>query len=147
MSTTATNAVPPLLPESSPPTTVLAAFRRFVRWDGFGLLLVFILLYVVLSVMAPEFLTADNQLNILQNAAFFGIVALIMTLVIISGEINISVGSMAALVASMLGVSVINLGFPMPITVVIVPAVAFVIGSLAGFMRAYFGVPPFIGPL
>src|ERR1700741_3403911 len=83
-------------------TSLGGAFQRVRSWDGFGLLLVFIALYVVLSFASPVFLTTSNQLSILQNAAFFGIVALAMTLVIVAGEIDISVGSMAALSSSML---------------------------------------------
>lgn len=124
-----------------------AAFQRVKAWDGIGLLAVLILLYVVLSISSPYFLTTDNQLSILQNAAFFGIVAFAMTLVIVSGEIDISVGSMAALSSSMLGVFVVNHGVPMPVAVVLVIAAAAAIGAGAGAMRAYFGVPTFIATL
>lgn len=116
-------------------------------WDGIGLLTVLILLYVVLSIASPYFFTMDNQLSILQNAAFFGIVAFAMTLVIVSGEIDISVGSMAALSSSMLGVFVVNHGVPMPVAVVLVIAAAALIGAGAGAIRAYFGVPTFIATL
>ncbi len=116
-------------------------------WDGIGLLTVLVLLYVVLSIASPYFFTMDNQLSILQNAAFFGIVAFAMTLVIVSGEIDISVGSMAALSSSMLGVFVVNHGVPMPVAVVLVIGSAALIGAGAGAMRAYFGVPTFIATL
>jgi simple sugar transport system permease protein len=124
-----------------------AAFHRVKAWDGIGLLTVLILLYVVLSIASPYFFTMDNQLSILQNAAFFGIVAFAMTLVIVSGEIDISVGSMAALSSSMLGVFVVNHGVPMPVAVVLVIAAAALIGAGAGAIRAYFGVPTFIATL
>ena len=128
-------------------TTLSRAFHRARAWDGIGLLLVFIALYVVLSLASPVFLTADNQLSILQNAAFFGIVAFAMTLVIVAGEIDISVGSMAALSSSLLGVFVANQGMPMPLAVLLVMIAAGVIGAGAGAVRAYFGVPTFIATL
>ena len=133
-------------PETTRPASA-SLLRRLMAWDGFGLLLVFVALYVVLAVASPQFLQVENQLNILQNAAFFGIVALAMTLVIIAGEIDISVGSMAALASSMLGVLVVKAQLPFPLVVVIVLAIAAAIGAFAGVMRAYFGVPTFIATL
>lgn len=121
--------------------------RKLRHWDGLGLLIVFIALYVTLSILTPDFLTAANQLSILQNAAFFGIVAFAMTLVIVSGEIDISVGSMAALSSSMIGVFVVKQGIPMIIAVVLVLGIAAGIGAFAGAMRSYFGVPTFISTL
>jgi len=122
-------------------------FHRVRSWEGIGLLLVFVSLYVVLSLASPVFLTTSNQLSILQNAAFFGIVAFAMTLVIVSGEIDISVGSMAALSSSMLGVFVVKHGLPMLLAVPLVLVVAGLIGAGAGVVRAYFGVPTFIATL
>lgn len=121
-----------------------ALFQRLRSWDGFGLLVVFIGLYVVLSVSSPLFLTTKNQLSILQGAAYFGIVALAMTLVIVAGEIDISVGSMAALASSMLGVLVAKHGMSLPLGVLVVLLASALIGGFAGAMRAYFGVPTFI---
>ena len=125
-------------------TALTTGFQRLRAWDGFGLLVVFIGLYVVLSIKSPLFLTYKNQLSILDSAAYFGIVALAMTLVIIAGEIDISVGSMAALSSSILGVFVVKHGVPFALAVLLVIVVAVAVGAFAGAMRAYFGVPTFI---
>ena len=129
------------------PSSGVRLFQRVRSWDGLGLLLVFIALYITLSIMTPSFLTASNQLSILQNAAFFGIVAFVMTLVIVSGEIDISVGSMAALASSLLGVFVMKQGVPMLLAMILVLGIAAGIGAFAGAMRAYFNVPTFISTL
>jgi len=121
--------------------------RRIVGWDSFGLLVVFIALFVALSILAPSFFTVTNQLSILQNAAFFGIVAFAMTLVIVAGEIDISVGSMAALSSALIGVFVVKHGIPMVISLVLVLGIAALIGAFAGAMRTYFNVPTFISSL
>ncbi|RZU63730.1 monosaccharide ABC transporter membrane protein (CUT2 family) [Microterricola gilva] len=120
---------------------------RIKNWQSLGLLIVLIVFYIVLSISSPIFFTLSNQLAILQNAAFFGIVAFAMTLVIVSGEIDISVGSMAALSSSLLGVFVVNQGVPFPLAVVFVMVIAVGIGAFTGVMRAYFGVPTFISTL
>lgn len=140
----ATEDTPTPTPEPSRAARIL---RKVISWDGLGLLIVFIALYITLSILTPDFLTASNQLSILQNAAFFGIVAFAMTLVIVSGEIDISVGSMAALSSSLIGVFVVKQGVPMIIAVVIVLGIAAAIGAFAGAMRSYFGVPTFISTL
>jgi simple sugar transport system permease protein len=121
--------------------------HRVRNWQSFGLFIALIALYAIFSVSTPIFFTVSNQLAILQNAAFFGIVAFAMTLVIVSGEIDISVGSMAALSSSMLGVFVMEQGIPFPVAVILVIVFAIVFGAFTGVMRAYFGVPTFISTL
>ena len=125
----------------------LAFLRRANAWDGAGLLGVLVLLYLVFAFTAPNFLTTSNQLNILQQAAFFGIVAFTMTLVIVAGEIDISVGSMAALSSALLGVLVGHRGWPMWISCVVVIIAAAAIGAFGGWIRSRFGVPTFIATL
>ncbi|MGH3704987.1 MAG: ABC transporter permease [Agromyces sp.] len=120
---------------------------RVRGWESLGLLVVLVVLYAVLAFASPIFLTVGNQLAILQNAAFFGIVAFAMTLVIVAGEIDISVGSMAALSSSLLGVFVVQNGVPFVWAVVLVMLTAVTIGAFTGVMRSYFGVPTFISTL
>lgn len=130
------------------PGSVLARlFGALKRWDSLGLLVVFGLLYIALSVAAPNFLTIENQLNVLRNAAAFGICACAMTLVIVSGEIDVSIGSLAALASALLGVLVADKGMPIGLVVLIVLAVGVLSGALAGAMRTFFGVPTFITTL
>lgn len=121
--------------------------HRVRSWQSLGLFLVLLTLYIVLAIASPIFFTLSNQLAILQNAAFFGIVAFAMTLVIVSGEIDISVGAMAALSSSMLGVFVVKQGIPFPLAVLAVMVVAMGFGALTGVLRTYFGVPTFISSL
>ena len=59
--------------------------------------LLLLLLIIGVSIAAPSFLKAGNILNILRNAAMKGVIAYGMCLVIISGEIDLSVGSQVAL--------------------------------------------------
>jgi len=118
--------------------------RALFSWSSFGLLVVLVVVFVVLGFTAPNFLTLSNLLNIVQQAAFFGIVALAMTLVIVAGEIDISVGSLAALSSSLLGIFIVNFGLPMWLACIVVLVVALAIGSFSGWVRAQFGVPTFI---
>ncbi|HVK23129.1 MAG TPA: ABC transporter permease [Actinokineospora sp.] len=115
--------------------------------DTTGLLAVLITTFAVFAATAPNFLTPDNLLNVLQQAAFFGIVAFAMTLVIVSGEIDISVGSQAALSSALLGVLVVKQGWPFWLACVAVLVAAAFVGAVAGWLRAVCGVPTFIATL
>ncbi|MDB5360335.1 MAG: transporter permease [Rhodospirillales bacterium] len=73
-------------------------FRR-MRWRGYGPLLGLVLLCVVGTALNPDFATWDNWVNVLARTSFIGIIAIGMCFVIVTGGIDLSVGSMAALIA------------------------------------------------
>lgn len=110
----------------------------------FGLLLALLACFVTFSISAPNFLTPNNQLNILRQAAFTGIIALGMTLVIVSAEIDISVGALVALTSALIGVLTRDLGLPIASVLVLVIIIGTIIGTFAGFVRAYLNVPSII---
>ena len=70
----------------------------------FGTLIGLVLLCAVLWILTPHFLTVSNLLNIVQQTSINAIVAAGMTFVIISGGIDLSVGSIVALSGVVLGV-------------------------------------------
>lgn len=108
-----------------------------------GLIAAIVILYAILSPLAPNFLTAGNQFNILRTAAFVGIIAWGMTLVLIAGEIDISVGANAAFTGVILA-QMITAGFPILPACLLVLLIGAAIGAASGFLRAYFDVPSFI---
>src|SRR6266436_5674989 len=67
-------------------------------WQAaFGLLGVYVLLIVILSILSPYFLSVNNFFNILVAVAVIGIMAVTMTMVIVSGGIDLSIGSVVAI--------------------------------------------------
>ena len=118
--------------------------RPRLSFQTVGLPLVLVALYVALSFTAPNFATLSNQLNILQSAAFVGIIAFGMTLVIIAGQIDVSVGSAVALSSALLGVLTVTLGVPIYLAAIIVMIEGTAVGLFAGFLVARFGIPSFI---
>jgi ribose transport system permease protein len=78
----------------------LAAFAH--RLAGVGPLLGLVALCVLGTLLNRDFATVDNLLNVLTRTSFIGIIAVGMTFVIISGGIDLSVGSMAALIAGVM---------------------------------------------
>jgi ribose/xylose/arabinose/galactoside ABC-type transport system permease subunit len=116
--------------------------------------LVLLLLCIFLSFKADGFCTADNFLNVLRNVSMQGVIAFGMTMVIISGEIDLSVGSAVAFAGCLTAVltkTLIAAGLP-PVAAVTIAILAslivgFAIGSVTGYIRARFDVPTFITTL
>ncbi len=86
-------------PGQTPGQSPAGASRLAQLVQQIGPLLGLVLLCIAGTVLNPDFATTDNILNVLTRTAFIGIIAVGMTFVIISGGIDLSVGSMAALIA------------------------------------------------
>ena len=91
--------MPPVLTKATADTSAGQSGRLVQRIQDLGPLLGLVLLCIAGWALNPDFATADNVLNVLTRTAFIGIIAVGMTFVIISGGIDLSVGSMAALIA------------------------------------------------
>ena len=83
----------------SPQSAAAWAGRSWDRLHGLGPVVGLVLLCAVGTALNGDFATVDNAMNVLTRTAFIGIIAVGMCFVIISGGIDLSVGSMAALIA------------------------------------------------
>ncbi|MDW5500174.1 ABC transporter permease [Serratia proteamaculans] len=111
-----------------------------------GLLAIIIVLYLVFSIYAPGFISLNNQMNILRDAATIGIAAWAMTLIIISGEIDVSVGPMVAFISVILAY-LLQYPLSLPIALILSLALGAALGSVAGVLRGWFNVPSFVATL
>jgi len=112
-----------------------ATTARRWRLPTLGPLLGLVLLCVAGTLLNGEFATADNAMNVLTRTAFIGIIAVGMCFVIISGGIDLSVGSMAALIAGttiLLMNKIAPLGWSPVAVVVVGMATAVLLGALFG---------------
>ncbi|MEW1808142.1 ABC transporter permease [Pseudarthrobacter sp. NPDC080039] len=109
----------------------------------FNLLFIFIALFVISSIAAPQFLTPQNLANLLQQSSLIGIVAVGMTLVILTAGIDLSVGSVAAL-AGMLVAILIGVGIPWPVALILAIAAGATSGAIVGSLSAYLRLPAFM---
>ena len=91
--------MPPVLTKTTTEPQAGQSAKLVQRIQDLGPLLGLVLLCIAAWALNPDFATADNVLNVLTRTAFIGIIAVGMTFVIISGGIDLSVGSMAALIA------------------------------------------------
>ncbi|MGA5038348.1 substrate-binding domain-containing protein [Streptomyces capoamus] len=112
-----------------------------------GALTALIVLVIALSALSGDFLTTDNLLNIGVQAAVTAILAFGVTFVIVSAGIDLSVGSVAALSATVLAWSATSHGVPVVLAVLLAVATGVVAGLVNGFLIAYGKLPPFIATL
>ncbi|EEC7384080.1 zinc-binding dehydrogenase [Escherichia coli] len=124
------------------------SLKQFVSHhiNEIGLLVVIAILYLVFSLNAPGFISLNNQMNVLRDAATIGIAAWAMTLIIISGEIDVSVGPMVAFVSVCLAF-LLQFEVPLAIACLLVLLLGALMGTLAGVLRGVFNVPSFVATL
>ena len=100
-----------------------------------------------MATQSDVFLTPENLLNQGRLATEIALIALPMTLIIITGGIDLSVGSIAGLTAIMLGVAWHNWGLPLEAAIVVALIVATACGMFNGFFITRVGLPPLITTL
>jgi putative xylitol transport system permease protein len=136
------------------PTTKAAAKRtastgsRLAWLTQYGIIIAFVLLCVALTFLNKYFLTPENITNILLQTSINGILAMGMTLVILTGGIDLSVGSVLAF-ASIVAATFVTGDNPQS------PLVALLVGLLTGALLglingciiAYLKIPPFVATL
>jgi ribose transport system permease protein len=106
-----------------------------------------IVVFVFLSFASPDFLTADNLFNIGSQTAVVAVIAVGMTLVIITAGIDLSVGSVAALAGVMGALLMSSYGLSMPLAVLGGTIVGAVCGLTNGLLVSVAGLNPFIATL
>ena len=120
-------------------TWLSALLRSQVFW-------VFVAIVVAcafLSFATDSFATPKNIYNITRNVTFTAIIALGMTMVIITGGIDLSVGSVLCLCSMVLAVTMHN-GWSLEVGIAAAILTALVVGAFNGVLIAYLGFPPFV---
>jgi ribose/xylose/arabinose/galactoside ABC-type transport system permease subunit len=129
--------------------------RRLVVWlrrlrqrqSTLSTLIPLVLLWIALTIASPHFLTFDNAVNVLLNAAPLALIAGGMTLTLIAAEIDLSVGSVVALVGSLAALLSVNFGAPWPIVLVGAIAAGAFVGVINGWFTTRLGMPSFVATL
>lgn len=116
---------------------------QIVSSQTFWVLIAVILACIFLSMATDSFATSKNLYNITRNFTFVAIIALGMTMVIITGGIDLSVGSVLCLCSMVLAVTM-HAGYSIEIGILAAVGTALVIGAFNGILIAYLGFPPFV---
>ncbi|WP_285844359.1 ABC transporter permease [Metabacillus halosaccharovorans] len=112
-------------------------------WNRLGMIMILLLLCIVLSFTAPNFLDTANLLNVLKQVSIIAILAAGMTIVILTGGIDLSVGSTVAL-SGVISVMVSSAGVNPYIAMLSGAAVGYAVGLINGFFTAKTKLPAFI---
>jgi ribose transport system permease protein len=120
---------------------------RWSRFLRFGTLIAFLFIVAVFWALKPTtFMTVGNWLNITQQVSILGVVAFTMTVVMVVGDFDLSVGTMASLAGIMAGVL-----FQSEQTIFVAVAAAVIVGMLGGLLNgvlvSYLGLSAFIATL
>ena len=113
---------------------------------NFALVFIIIAIIVVMSFVSPVFMTSKNIINIIRQISINGIIAVGMTFVILTGGIDLSVGSVVAITSVIVG-SMLQGGSNWLVACIVALLISLVFGAFNGFMIAYVGFQPFIATL
>jgi ribose transport system permease protein len=119
-----------------------ALSRRLVARLEARMLGLALIVFIVLSLASPFFLQSNNLLNLLDQSVVTGITAVGMTFVILTGGIDLSVGSVLGLTSVLMGITMPGHGIPAGIAVAVVAGGA--IGLFSGVLVARFGLASFV---
>jgi ribose/xylose/arabinose/galactoside ABC-type transport system permease subunit len=125
--------------------------RTLIANQESAIVIALVLLILIVGTSNPRFLSTNNVLDVLQGNAYIAVAAIGMSMVIITGNIDISVGSLIALLAVISGRLVVDLqieGVPVEVIILISWTVPLILGSLIGafigFMVAFLKVPSIV---
>lgn len=106
-----------------------------------------VIMLIGFSLASPNFMQTSNMIAILQAASVNGVLAIAVTLVIITGGIDLSVGTMMTFCAVITGLVLTNLGMPLWMGVGAALATGAICGFVSGTFVARLMIPPFIATL
>lgn len=138
------------LPVAAPPITKEGIARSFLRrqdnWTLIGLVITLAVLMVIFTLSSPYFLTTKNFLNIGQAISIRGLIAVGMTIVLITGGLDLSIAAVAA-VTGMLAASLINSQVSGELAGLIALVGAALLGGINALIIVRFRINPIIATL
>jgi ribose transport system permease protein len=118
--------------------------KYLARQEWYGVLVATLLLAVILSIASPYFLNARNLSNILVQASVIALLAGGQTFVILTGGVDLAVGSLTALCGAVAGFMMIKLGMNPYLAILVAIAIGAAVGCFNGYLVAFVGIPSFI---
>ena len=120
--------------------------QRILRSRETGIVTALVIMMVALGAFAPDFRSVDNLLNDSRNLSFVGIVVLGQAMVMITGGIDLSVGSVWGL-SAVSSAAFMAQGWPVPLACLASLAIAAAVGLFNGFCVTKLRMPPFVPTL
>lgn len=115
--------------------------RHILR--SYGILIAFVLIIIIMTILSPVFLTVTNLLNIIRQSSIYGIIAIGMTFVILTGGIDLSVGSILA-IAGAIAAGSVKAGLGLGPTILIALGIGVGFGLVNGTLVTVGRITPFV---
>jgi len=131
-----------MLNTMSTPAKLLGSTKAYLKRNT-GILIGLLAICVIITINSKSFLSQDNIMNVLRQISTNMYLASAMTMVLIAGGIDLSVGSVIALTGVISG-TLVMAGIPIPLVIIICLAIGGVCGSVNGFIISRTTLPPFI---
>ncbi|WP_207957301.1 sugar ABC transporter permease [Streptomyces sp. YIM 98790] len=143
-------------PSSRTPYAATAAFDSDAPWPRLlrrlpdrelGMLPIIaalVLIWAVFGIINPAFLSAENLVNLTLQSAPTGVIALGVVLVLLVGQIDLSVGSVSGLAASVVAVTTVLWEWPIGLGILLALSVGVVVGLTYGLLATRLGLPSFV---
>src|SRR5690349_19880478 len=147
MTSTPTVSTPPSAPAPPPADSTVSRLKALLQGNfrQYGMVLALGLIVILFQVWTGGILLKPlNVTNIVEQNGYILILAIGMVIVIISGHIDLSVGSIAGFIGAMSAVLMIRNDMPWPVAVALCLLLGALIGAWQGFWIAYVGIPSFI---
>ena len=112
--------------------------------NNVGILSVLVLLCVIVSIATSKFLKPNNLISVLRQISINAYIALGMTLIIILGHIDLSVGAIVAMSGTLTVGFIVTQGLPIPVAILLGILLGMAAGMISGMIVTYFRVPAFI---
>ncbi len=120
------------------------AFKRLSSVEIIGIIITLLVECIILSFLSPYFLTAQNIINVLRAISINAIVAVGMTMVLISGGLDLSVGSVMGLGGMVTAFFLTNLGMSLPIALIVGIGSGTIIGYVISLFVTKLNINSFI---
>ncbi|WP_427894943.1 sugar ABC transporter permease [Kribbella sp. GL6] len=125
----------------------VSAFTARLRSGDLGsvpVVIGLIIIWAVFQIANSSFLSSRNLVNLTLQTTSVGVIALGIVLVLLLGEIDLSVGSVSGFAAAVVGVTFVNKGWPLVVSLLIGIALGVLVGLFYGLLYTRFGVPSFV---
>ncbi|MDR0519630.1 MAG: ABC transporter permease [Clostridiales Family XIII bacterium] len=118
--------------------------KNVFRMKEAGVLIALAILFLFFCLTTDSFLTAQNLLNILRQVSLLGIMTVGMTMVLVTGEFDLSVGSTFGMTGMLAGIFMTSGGMPVWLSILLGIAIGLGIGLVNGLLVTYAKIPSFI---
>lgn len=133
--------------KSSKPNAVLAVLKKIVKAPSFTIFLVLVLMCVLMYIVSPSFRSLTNLLSVARNFSGYAIAGIGVTMVIITGGIDLSIGSIFGFSGVIACMGMVELNLPVFPAILLGLLTGLVMGLINGLLIVKVKLPPFIATL